>query len=133
MVMDGSGSGEVFIGHEGAVGSTLGRYRASESGGVGPYWIYLFFAGNQADIRGKNVGAAIPHANKDYINSMAVTRPSDQVAVDFEAIVEPMFALIRNFKTKNTNLRTTRDLLLPKLISGELDVSTLPEPQAETA
>jgi type I restriction enzyme S subunit len=34
---------------------------------------------------------------------------------------------------KNTNLRTTRDLLLPKLISGELDVSTLPEPQAESA
>ena len=33
---------------------------------------------------------------------------------------------------KNQNLRTTRDLLLPKLISGELDVSTLAEPQAQT-
>ncbi len=77
MVMDGSGSGEVFIGHEGAVGSTLGRYRASGACGVGPYWIYLYFVGNQADIRGKNVGAAIPHANKDYINSMAVAGPSD--------------------------------------------------------
>ena len=29
---------------------------------------------------------------------------------------------------KNANLRATRDLLLPKLISGELDVSTLSEP-----
>jgi type I restriction enzyme S subunit len=29
---------------------------------------------------------------------------------------------------KNTNLRTTRDLLLPKLISGELDVANLKEP-----
>jgi type I restriction enzyme S subunit len=34
---------------------------------------------------------------------------------------------------KNENLRTTRDLLLPKLISGELDVSAMPEPEALAA
>ena len=34
---------------------------------------------------------------------------------------------------KNANLRTTRDLLLPKLISGELDVSAMPEPEALAA
>ena len=36
-------------------------------------------------------------------------------------------------KKKNANLRTTRDLLLPKLISGELDVSAMPEPEALAA
>jgi len=39
-----------------------------------------------------------------------------------------MFAMIRKLAAKNANLRATRDLLLPKLISGELDVSKLPEP-----
>lgn len=34
---------------------------------------------------------------------------------------------------KNEVLRSTRDLLLPKLISGELDVSHLPEPEAMAA
>jgi len=38
-----------------------------------------------------------------------------------------------NLQKKNLNLRTTRDLLLPKLISGELDVSTLPEPEEAIA
>ena len=37
----------------------------------------------------------------------------------------PIISLIERLRAKNSNLRTTRDLLLPKLISGELDVSEL--------
>lgn len=40
-------------------------------------------------------------------------------------MVSPMFKLIHQFSKKNVNLRQTRDILLPKLISGELDVSDL--------
>lgn len=49
-------------------------------------------------------------------------------AVDVDELVGPMIQLKRRLELKNSNLRTTRDLLLPKLISGELDVSALPEP-----
>ncbi|WP_282809419.1 hypothetical protein [Thauera humireducens] len=41
--------------------------------------------------------------------------------------------MLNNLLEKNANLRATRDLLLPKLISGELDVSTLPEPEEAVA
>jgi type I restriction enzyme S subunit len=34
----------------------------------------------------------------------------------------PLFLLQGNLKTKNANLRKTRDILLPKLISGEISV-----------
>ncbi len=44
-----------------------------------------------------------------------------------------MIKLKRRLELANENLRTTRDLLLPKLISGELDVSSLPEPEALVA
>ena len=44
-----------------------------------------------------------------------------------------MFEFIKTLQFKNANLRTTRDLLLPKLISGELDVSNLPEPESIAA
>ena len=37
-----------------------------------------------------------------------------------------MFKSVQMFAEKNTNLRKTRDLLLPKLISGEIDVEDLP-------
>ncbi len=43
----------------------------------------------------------------------------------FEAIVTPMFAQPRNLANRNANLRRTRDLLLPKLITGEVDVAGL--------
>lgn len=43
----------------------------------------------------------------------------------FHAVVGPMLDLCETLKRKNANLRTTRDLLLPKLISGEFDVSQL--------
>ena len=133
MVMDGSGSGQVFVGHEGAIGSTLGRYRIARGAPVGAYWLYLYFLTHQADISAKNIGAAIPHANKDYIRSMPLVVPAREIASTFEKVVAPMFALVQRLKAKNGNLRTTRDLLLPRLISGELDVSAMPEPGALAA
>jgi type I restriction enzyme S subunit len=133
MVMDGSGSGQVFVGHEGAIGSTLGRYRIAPGAPVGAHWLYLYFLTHQADISAKNIGAAIPHANKDYIRSMPLVVPAREVASAFEKVVAPMFALVERLKAKNGNLRATRDLLLPRLISGELDVSAMSEPEALAA
>ena len=43
----------------------------------------------------------------------------------FETDIAPLFELIRNRGMQNENLRRTRDLLLPRLISGEVDVSGL--------
>jgi type I restriction enzyme S subunit len=43
----------------------------------------------------------------------------------FDAIVGPMFDQVRNLTSKNVNLHGTRDLLLPKLVSGEVDVGGL--------
>lgn len=129
MVMDGSGSCDIFIGHEGVIGSTLGRYRVSKLSSLSPYWLHLFFVSHLKEIKTKNVGAAIPHANKDFINGMTVPLPTNEVSDRFDQIVLPIFEFIRLMRTKNANLRATRDLLLPKLISGELDVSSLPEPE----
>lgn len=43
----------------------------------------------------------------------------------YERLVEPMEIQIEDLTRKNSNLRRTRDLLLPKLVSGEVDVSEL--------
>ena len=51
----------------------------------------------------------------------------------FNEYVVPLRQLLNTLLDRNSNLRTTRDLLLPKLISGELDVSAVPEPQALAA
>ena len=51
--------------------------------------------------------------------------PTELVIGEFEEIINPIFAKLANLTMKNQNLRQTRDLLLPKLISGEIDVSEL--------
>jgi type I restriction enzyme S subunit len=60
--------------------------------------------------------------------------PPQEFVYRFEEFAKPGWALLRNLTARNANLRATRDLLLPKLISGEVDVSALSEePIAEAA
>ena len=51
--------------------------------------------------------------------------PNQDILDQFESTVIPLFRKVQNLAEKNTNLQQTRDLLLPKLISGEIDVSEL--------
>ncbi len=65
-----------------------------------------------------------------------LAQPSRDILETFRGITEPTFRLLHQLNRKSAILRQTRDLLLPKLISGELDVSeldiTIPEGLAET-
>ena len=56
---------------------------------------------------------------------MKIIAPDFRIGRNYEAIVAPMEELIGQLVMKNQNLRQTQDLLLPKLISGERDVSEL--------
>jgi type I restriction enzyme S subunit len=50
----------------------------------------------------------------------------------YNSLAEPAFDLIENLSKRNASLRQTRDLLLPKLISGQLDVEDLDIETGET-
>lgn len=125
MVMDGASSGRVMIGVAGAVGSTIARFRPIDRKSFSPFLLFLLLKDREQEVGSKNVGAAIPHANKDYINGLPVVLCSRPINQSFETLCEPLFGLIKNLKSKNLNLRYTRDLLLPKLISGEVSVGNL--------
>lgn len=66
-------------------------------------------------------------------DTFLLANPDQETLVKFAAVTRPMFQLVHSLALANANLRTTRDLLLPKLISGELDVSDLPDPEAAAA
>jgi type I restriction enzyme S subunit len=77
-------------------------------------------------------GTKMPRANWDVLAKYPLPTPTDEIIESFNSIIEPMVTMIANLTAKNRNLRATRDLLLPKLLSGEIDVSTLPDPDAVT-
>ncbi|BCV20624.1 restriction endonuclease subunit S [Moorella sp. Hama-1] len=70
-------------------------------------------------------GAAQQNINVEKVRMTKVLVPSFDVMCCFTTYVKPIFEQIRVLELKNLILRRTRDLLLPKLISGELDVEDL--------
>jgi len=70
-------------------------------------------------------GTKMPRANWKVLKDYPVPVPPVDLMEVFNRIVEGVVAKTRNLILKNSNLRTQRDLLLPKLVSGEIDVSQI--------
>jgi len=64
----------------------------------------------------------------ESLSSLLVAQPSNELIELYREFAQPCFKEIRVLANKNANLRAQRDLLLPKLISGEIDVSDIPMP-----
>jgi type I restriction enzyme S subunit len=69
--------------------------------------------------------AAVPGLSREQAYGLSCLVPEPHVAEKFSSVVSELFALRKVLEESNRNLRGTRDLLLPRLISGEIDVSGL--------
>lgn len=72
-------------------------------------------------------GAKMPRGDKEAIMSWICVQPTFDIKSAYSEIVEKFVEIIVNKKKENGNLENARDTLLPKLLSGELDVSSLTE------
>ena len=70
-------------------------------------------------------GTVFGSINKNSLNEMPLLIPSSEKVDEFEALVAPMDATVRNNYDEICRLEQLRDSLLPKLMSGELDVSDI--------
>lgn len=70
-------------------------------------------------------GTIFKSVTKKDMLDLKLVYPNKELADRFEAQMKPIFRQLEILFDKNANLRQTRDLLLPRLISGELDVSQL--------
>ena len=72
-----------------------------------------------------NSNAAQPGISQAKVITLPILIPDTGTLNALEEIIEPILALLFNLAKKNIHLRATRDLLLPKLVSGDMDVSHL--------
>lgn len=70
-------------------------------------------------------GTVFGSINRNSLNDMPILIPADEQIEKFELIVAPMDATIRNNYDEICRLQAVRDSLLPRLMSGELDVSNI--------
>ena len=91
------------------------------------YYLYIWFKWlyGQSLIQGIKGGSAQPKFNKTDFKNLPIFLPPDDLLEQFHKIVKPMFELIDENNSENQSLTITRDALLPKLMSGELDVSNI--------
>lgn len=75
------------------------------------------------DLASMNAGSAVPSMTTDILNAMEVVTPSAAALEKFEGIVSPMYKEIQENNKQSTTLGKLRDILLPKLMSGDIDVS----------
>ncbi len=90
---------------------------------------YAFYLLGYMRLEQYNSGAAVPTLNRNDIHGLPVLIPSPKILNQFDSLMMPIFRFKRLLNRSNDILRRTRDLLLPKLISGEIDVSNFPEPE----
>lgn len=74
------------------------------------------------DLASMNAGSAVPSMTTNILNAMEVVIPSATTLEKFERIVSPMYKEMQENDKQSTALRKLRDTLLPKLMSGEIDV-----------
>jgi type I restriction enzyme S subunit len=90
---------------------------------------FLYFWLDQPDmtqnIKNLNANAAQPGINQAGVKGLPILVPDQITLKTFDYFVDASLGLLFNLAKKNTNLRRTRDLLLPRLVSGEIDVSEL--------
>lgn len=90
--------------------------------------VFLFFA--LKNLREKinlfgGTGATMVNLNKEKFSSLRVFCPDSKLLDLYHAFTSPMFDEIKNLQMRAENLRYTRDLLLPKLVRGEINLETL--------
>jgi type I restriction enzyme S subunit len=67
-------------------------------------------------------GAAQQNISKEKVANAIACVPPRRILESFDIIAEPIFSQIRTIQRQTQNLRRTRDLLLPRLLSGQINV-----------
>ena len=86
------------------------------------YTYYLFLKNKQKEIYDMQTGSGQPHIYPKHIELLEIADLSDCEFNDFEQRVRPLFDMIHKNKKQIYSLSNIRDSLLPKLISGEIEV-----------
>lgn len=90
-------------------------------GKSGPYFLYSMLS--TIDFNMLASGTALPYLNVSDLKKIPVVRPQHKTGRAFEEKISAIFLMMQALAAQNSTLVTIRDTLLPKLLSGEIEVS----------
>ena len=92
---------------------------------IGTAFVYFFLKYNLSIIEGMASGSTFKEVSGNTMRNIPATIPDEETLVQFNSFCTPIFAQQRILEDQNHALARLRDGLLPKLMSGEIDVSTI--------
>jgi type I restriction enzyme S subunit len=101
--------------------------------GVSLYWLFLALVGPIKRLEQTIVGTTVAHLSARDLTNLKLLVPSAEASAKAEQMLDPIAKQIQMLRKQNRVLQASRDLMVPKLISGEIDVSTAEGTFAEAA
>lgn len=121
MVMDGASSGNIYIGKKGILGSTFSKIEKIKE--LNWCYLYLILKYYESDIKSHTTGSAIPHTDKRYVEKIKTSIPFNINLLNIlsKKLTKLIEQIILNQEEIQT-LTVMRDILLPKLMNGNIEV-----------
>ncbi|MEG3941463.1 restriction endonuclease subunit S [Microcoleus sp. S36b_A3] len=89
------------------------------------YYLYFAIKAQLEHLKSISTGSATKFLTLTILNNLNIIVSLPDIQYKFAKFISVVFSEIELLQAKNDNLRQTRDLLLPRLISGEIDVENL--------
>ena len=86
---------------------------------------FVFHFVKAKDLESMNAGSAVPSMTTDILNALELAIPSAERLAEFESVVTPMYQTMQANNRESAKLAELRDTLLPKFMSGEMNVSNI--------
>ncbi|PSU95289.1 restriction endonuclease subunit S [Photobacterium kishitanii] len=119
--------GRVAITHgEMTTNEAIAHYKLSDDAPVSTNYLYSYM--KQFNFESLGSTSSIAKAvNSKIIKALPVIVPSKDILGSFDTLVKPLFDKIKSNQIETQNLEVLRDTLLPKLLSGEIELGTSEE------
>lgn len=86
------------------------------------YYLYEFLKYNLRMITNGSKGSVIKYLTKDMIQAFKILEPKPEVINSYNQLVTPIYRQIETLNRQNEKLKEVRDILIQKLIAGEIEV-----------
>jgi len=130
IIFSWSGSLEVvlWLHEQGLLNQHL--FKVTPKSNVPRSFLYLALKSSLPFFHNLTTGATMKHIKRKELSFVTIGSPSEHLINKFESIAEPMLKSIINLNHQNQFLKEARDILLPRLMTGMIDVETIELPDA---
>lgn len=87
-------------------------------------FLFYNFLSRVEEFKGYATGSTFPELSKSKFKGLDIVFPDESTLIEFHKVISPIHKLIGTLSHQNGRLKEARDILLPRLMSGAIDLST---------